>query len=152
MQGVGGQMGWRRAVQGRRSEEDDKIQSSDAIQALVEKVRVAKPFPCSGDDYAGEGAIQDCIGRCWRHRCPSATRWIERITMKCGPERDLPAGKGIIATSSGGRYPAYRQTNAGVARMASRPWWKKGFTSSTRKIRPRVKDLQGDGYTVLERI
>jgi len=45
MPGVGGQLGWRRAFKDGGSEEDDKIQSSDAIQALVEKVRVAKPFP-----------------------------------------------------------------------------------------------------------
>lgn len=136
------------------SEEDDQIKTSDATKTLVDKVRMEKPFPmspvtASSAEDAYKAVLADA-GACLPHRDPVDERIINEVrTGKVTYE----AGKGIITDiQQVGGYPEYKGQPASDIGADGIPlWWKKKFKLDPNDTSLASKDLQNDGYTVIEK-
>ena len=155
------------------SKDDPTTSSPEATKALVEKIRVDKPFPMASVTMTSAKEAYDAIlensGATLPHRDPVDLRIIqvvktgitgsmgEMITPK--PMNGLAkndvgtAGNGIITDiSQVGGYPEYKGEPVKDVGADGIPlWWKAKYKLDVKDASLAGKDLQGDGYTVVEK-
>ncbi len=155
------------------SKDDPDTSATAATKALIEKVRVDKAFPMATvtvtsaqDAY---NLVLENAGATLPHRDPVDLRIIkavktgkvwsqgEKITptpMKGLAKNDVGiAGDGIITDPSQvGGYPDYKGEPSKDFGADGIPlWWKNKFKLDANDAAIAQKDLQGDGYTVIEK-
>ena len=155
------------------SKDDPDTSATAATKALIEKVRVDKAFPMATvtvtsaqDAY---NLVLENAGATLPHRDPVDLRIIkavktgkvwsqgEKITptpMKGLAKNDVGiAGDGIITDPSQvGGYPDYKGEPSKDFGADGIPlWWKNKFKLDANNAAIAQKDLQGDGYTVIEK-
>ena len=155
------------------SKDDPDTSATAATKALIEKVRVDKAFPMATvtttsakDAYK---TILENVGATLPHRDPVDLRIVkavktgkvwsqgEKITptpMKGLVKNDVGiAGDGIITEPSQvGGYPDYKgEPSKDVGADGIPQWWKNKFKLDANDAVLAQKDLQGDGYTVIEK-
>jgi hypothetical protein len=155
------------------SKDDPTTESQDGAKSLIEKVRVEKPFPmalvtmtAAKDAYE---SVLENAGATLPHRDPVDLRIIETVktgkvslpgeTITPPPMKGLAkndvgkAGNGIITdVSQVGGYPDYKGepfTDVGADGIPT--WWKKKFGLDVNDVSLAQKDLQSDGYTVMDK-
>ena len=155
------------------SKDDPTTSRNDAVKKLIEQVRVDKPFPMAPvtmtsakDAYQ---AVLKNAGATLPHRDPVDVRIIREVeTGKVWSEgrEFLPpqmkglaknnfgmAGNGIItAISQVGGYPEYQGEPVKDLCADGIPLsWKLKYHLNTNDVALAQKDLQGDGYTVMDK-
>ncbi len=155
------------------SKDDPTTSPEKNISALVEKVRVEKPFPMASVTMtAAREAYEQVLanaGATLPHRDPVDVRIIETVksgkTIMMGesitptPMEGLSrndvgtAGEGIITdVSQAGGYPEYKGEPIKDMCADGIPLsWKKKYKLDADDATLAQKDLQGDGYTVMEK-
>jgi len=155
------------------SKDDPDTSATDATKALIEKVRVEKPFPMAAVTMTSAtnayNSILENAGATLPHRDPVDLRIIETVktgkvsspgkiftppSMKGIAKNDIgTAGNGIITdVSQVGGYPEYHGAPAKDLGPDGIPlWWKNKFKLDANDAALAQKDLQGDGYTVIEK-
>lgn len=155
------------------SKDDPTISTNESVKKIVAEVRSEKPFPMAPlkiqsaqDTY---NSVLENAGATLPHRDAVDTRVIEEVkTGKVwseGKEFTPPqmkglaknnfgvAGNGIITdVSQIGGYPEYNGEPIKDLGADGIPlWWKEKFHLDTNDVSLVQKDLQGDGYTVIEK-
>ncbi|MBI3878141.1 MAG: DUF3826 domain-containing protein [Verrucomicrobia bacterium] len=136
------------------SAEDPKLAVNEAASALIETVRAEKAFPMSPVAIQTAKEAYESVlvnsGATLPHRDPVDLRIIEEVrTGKVSYE----AGKGIITDIKQiGGYPEYKGAPIPDLGADGIPLsWKKRFNLDANDAALHAKDLQGDGYTVIEK-
>jgi len=152
---------------------DDPTTSPGRNRSLVDKVRANKPFPMAPVTITPAREAYEQVlagaGATLPHRDPVDARVIETVrtgktllmgkTITPTPMKGLSrndvgtAGNGIITdVSQAGGYPEYKGEPAKDVGADGIPlWWKKKFKLDAKDASLAQKDLQGDGYTVIEK-
>ena len=155
------------------SKDDPTTSPQDRIKALVAQVRVDKPFPMAPvtmtsatEAYrmvlAGAGATlprRDAVDERIIQEVETGKVWSEGREFTPPPMKGLArnnfgtAGNGIItATSQVGGYPAYQGAPIKALCPDGIPLsWKVKYHLDTNEVDLAQKDLQGDGYTVMDK-
>jgi hypothetical protein len=155
------------------SKDDPDTSSQDKAAALIEKVRVDKPFPMvpvtMTSAQEAYKSILENAGATLPHRDPVDLRIVkvvktgkvwspgEMITptpMKGLTKNDVgTAGNGIITDISQiGGYPEYKgEPSKDIGADGIPLWWKNKFKLDANDVALAQKDLSGDGYTVIEK-
>jgi hypothetical protein len=155
------------------SKDDPTTLSPEETRALVGKIRVDKPFPMAAvsmtsakeayaavlenagatlprRDSVDERAVRETkTGKVW-----SEGKEFTPPQMKGLAENNIgTAGNGIITDiSQVGGYPEYKgEPFKDVGADGIPLWWKKKHGLDTNDVSLASKDLQGDGYTVIEK-
>ena len=155
------------------SKDDPTTLSPEETRALVGKIRVDKPFPMAAvsmtsakeayaavlenagatlprRDSVDERAVRETkTGKVW-----SKGREFTPPQMKGLAENNIgTAGNGIITDiSQVGGYPEYKgEPFKDVGADGIPLWWKKKHGLATNDVSLASRDLQGDGYTVIEK-
>lgn len=155
------------------SKDDPTTSADENSKGLAAKVRVNKPFPMAPVTITSAREayqqVLENVGATLPHRDPVDTRIIETVktgkTIMAGqtvtptPMRGLSkndigtAGSGIITdVSQVGGYPEYKggpHMDLGADGIPS--WWKNKYKLDANDASLAQKDLQGDGYTVIEK-
>jgi len=136
------------------SKDDPDISPVDKIKALVDAVRVLQPLPMAPlrIETAPE-AYQSVVagaGATLPQRDPVDLRIIEEV--KTG-KVTYEAGAGIITdVAQVGGYPEYKgEPFPDVGADGLPQWWKLKYHLDVKDTALAQKDLQGDGYTVIEK-
>jgi len=155
------------------SKEDPTISTNDSVKKLVGDVRVNEPFPMApitmtSAKEAFESVLANA-GATLPHRDPVDERvltevktgkvWSEGKEFTPTPMQSLAknnwgvAGNGIITEPSQvGGYPEYKgQPINGLCADGIPLSWKKKFGLDPKDVGLAQKDLQGDGYTVMDK-
>jgi len=149
------------------------IDDPDKMKDIIAQVRVDKPFPMplitiqsAQDAYesvlAGTGAtipLRDSVDERAVRQTKTGITWgmgqvIPVKSLKGLPKNDIgEAGNGIITDiSQVGGYPDYKgQPFPDVGADGIPLWWKKKYNLDPNDTALAQKDLQGDGYTVIEK-
>jgi hypothetical protein len=155
------------------SKDDPTTMSPDETRALVEKIRMDKPFPMASVSMtSAKEAYQPVLenaGATLPHRDPVDLRIIKEVKtgiiwgmgkeitptpMKGLAKNDVgTAGNGIITdVSQVGGYPEYKGASFKDVGADGIPlWWKNQFKLDPDDASLAQKDLLGDGYTVIEK-
>ena len=147
---------WNGGIQfkGGGTEEDPTYEAGDVTKNLIAKVRVEKPFPMATIEIQSAKKARELVlanaGAALPHRDPVDERAIRET--KTG-KVDYEAGKGIITDiSQVGGYPDYKgEPFKDIGADGIPLSWKKIFGLDTNDVVLAQKDLQGDGYTVVEK-
>jgi hypothetical protein len=167
---------WAGGVQfsdGGGTKEDPEISTNEAVKALVSQVRVEQPMPMAPvatlsarDAFA---AVLKNAGATLPHRDPVDKRvidevksgkvWSEGKEFTPKPMEGLAknnwgkAGNGIITDPSQvGGYPEYKGEPVTDLCADGIPlFWKKKYDLDVNDVSLSQKDLQGDGYTVMDK-
>jgi len=147
---------WNGGIQFRSGDtsEDSSFEIGEAKKEWIAHVRVNNPFPMAmlkiepatnafEEVLAGAGAM-----------LPKRDSVDERAVREARTGRvDYEAGKGIITDiSQVGGYPDYQgEPSRDVGVDGIPPGWKRQFGLDTNDVALAQKDLQGDGYTVMEK-
>ncbi len=155
------------------SKDDPDTSPQDKAKSLIEKVRVDKPFPMAAvmmtSAKEAYKSVLENAGATLPHRDPVDLRVIETVktgkvwaqgeTITPTPMKGLAkndvgkAGSGIITdVSQIGGYPDYKgEPFKDVGADGIPLWWKNKFKLDVNDVSLAEKDLQGDGYTVIEK-
>ena len=124
------------------------------IKSYLEKGRKAKPFaaPAITQQSAAKAyeLVLDSTGATLPHRDPVDVRIIDQVrTGKVTYEK----GKGIVTDiDQVGGYPEYKgELFADVGADGIPAWWKTKYKLDAKDADLASRDLQGDGYTVIEK-
>jgi hypothetical protein len=172
---------WRGGVQFNLSPDPDAtghiakgaLVDQEKIQKLIEQVRVDHPFPMpSMTTQTALEAYESVLvgaGATLPRRDPVDTRVIEEVrtgnTWGMGQEIPIKPMKGLAKNNIGvagngiitdinqvGGYPEYKGTpTADVGTDGIPLWWKTKYKLDPKDTSLATKDLQGDGYTVIEK-
>jgi hypothetical protein len=155
------------------SKEYPQTDALAVIQPLIERVRANRPFPMPAvamtsavEAYA---AVLENAGATLPHRDPVDVRVLKAVKtgivwgagqeitptpMQGLTKNDVgTAGNGIITeVSQVGGYPEYQGAPFQDVGADGLPlWWKKKYKLDANDVALAQKDLQGDGYTVIEK-
>ena len=155
------------------SKDDPDTSPQDKAKSLIEKIRVEKPFPMADvmmtSAKEAYKSVLENAGATLPHRDPVDLRVIETVktgkvwaqgeTITPTPRKGLAkndvgkAGNGIITdVSQIGGYPDYKgEPFKDVGADGIPAWWKNKFKLDANDVSLAEKDLQGDGYTVIEK-
>ncbi len=137
-----------------RAEDDASASATPEVQALITKIRVDRPFPMPPVHIESADAayisVLDSAGATLPRRDSVDLRALEQA--KTG-RADGTGTHGIITDiKQVGGYPAYIGTpDASIGADGIPLWWKKKFSLAAGDPDLASKDLQGDGYTVIEK-
>jgi hypothetical protein len=136
------------------SKDDPTTSPTEKIQALIQKVRVDHPFAMAPVRMTSAQEAYDAVlkgvGATLPRRDPVDLRVLEEVrTGKVTYE----AGQGIITDPAQvGGYPEYHGTPFPDVGPDGLPlWWKQKYHLDVKDADLAQKDLQGDGYTVIEK-
>jgi len=124
------------------------------IESYLAKGRLAKPFPAPAVTQHPAAQAYELVlanvGASLPRRDPVDVRVIEQVRTG---KVTYTAGKGIVTDiSQVGGYPEYKgQSMAEVEADGLPLWWKNKYKLDTQDANLASKDLQGDGYTVIEK-
>jgi hypothetical protein len=136
------------------SKDDPTTAATDKSRQLIEAVRVDKPFAMAPVTIESAKKAYEVVlenaGATLPHRDPVDLRIIKEV--KTGTVT-YDKGAGIITkVEQVGGYPEYRgEPFKDVGTDGIPLWWKKKYKLDVNNADLAVKDLQGDGYTVVEK-
>jgi hypothetical protein len=155
------------------SKDDPTISTNENVKLLVDKVRVDQPFPMPPmtitsakqafeDVLAGAGCTlprRDAVDARVIEEVRTGKVWSEGKEITPTPMKGLAknnigkAGNGIITDPSQvGGYPEYKGEPIKDLCADGMPLsWKKKFSLDVNDVGLAQKDLQGDGYTVMDK-
>jgi hypothetical protein len=155
------------------TKDDPTTTTNEAVKGLVAQVRAEKPFPMAplsmtsaevayGEVLKNAGAIlprRDPVDERIVNEVKTGKVWSEGKEFTPTPMKGLAknnfgkAGNGIITDiSQVGGYPEYRgEPLKDLGADGIPPSWKKKFGLDVNDASLAQKDLQGDGYTVMDK-
>jgi hypothetical protein len=147
---------WNGGIQfkGGGTEEDPTYEAGDVTKILIAKVRAEKPFPMAAITMeSAKDAYKDVLANAGA-ALPRRDSVDERAVHEAKAGKvDYEVGKGIITDiSQVGGYPDYQGEPVKDLCADGIPLsWKKKFGLDMNDDSLAQKDLQGDGYTVIEK-
>jgi len=147
---------WNGGIQfkGGGTEEDPAYEGGETTQKLIAKVRAPAPFPMAPIAIQSAAKARQLVLAHAGATLPRRDAVDERAVRQTRTGQvDFAAGKGIITdVAQVGGYPEYRGTPWPDVGADGLPLaWKQKYKLDVADPALAQKDLQGDGYTVIEK-
>jgi hypothetical protein len=136
------------------TEEDPTLEAAGVTKSLIARVREEKPFPMSAIEIQSAKKAYELVLANAGANLPVRDSVDERAIRETKTGKvDYAEGKGVITDiSQVGGYPEYKgEPFKDVGADGIPLWWKRKFGLNTNDVALAQKDLQGDGYTVIEK-